>query len=186
MCFLGRKEGSWKFCHCFVILKPDVCLAVCLRARLRAHERVVRVRVCVCGRFREIPLLACLHVYIRVCFHVRVNVAQGNEALKLPVWGLLVWIYRAVISSAQRARARVWLYVCTSVYTLYVKNTFRSRLLIYQLIIEHKTLLTSVHTDDSRMAHNHIPAFRHKDYDQQVYKVKNVQHLFGKPNSHSY
>lgn len=49
-----------KFCRRFVIrAKPDVCLAVCLRARV-----YVSARVFVCGRIREIPVFACVCVFI--------------------------------------------------------------------------------------------------------------------------
>lgn len=68
VCLLGGKEGSWKFCRCFVIrVKPDGCLAVCLRAR-------ARVRACLCvWSFPGNPcvcMCACLYMSVLSCVYL--------------------------------------------------------------------------------------------------------------------
>lgn len=60
--FVRWKGGSWKFCRRFVIrAKPDVCLAVCLRARVQVCACVFMC-VVVSGKSLCLCVCACLNM----------------------------------------------------------------------------------------------------------------------------
>lgn len=81
VCLLGGKEGSWKFCRCFVIrVKPDVCLAVCLRARARA---CVFMCVVVSGKFMCLYVCVCVFIYVCAFMCVFVLFSEARR-LTLP------------------------------------------------------------------------------------------------------